>query len=172
MFCVLPPLWCLRLCVCVWSVERNCSQTLRDCAVPHMHASHSDARYPTRSIHSENYFTKQYISDGEGMKTLDFFQFCISVSHSFDLRSLFHQRGQGVTLLLLHIGSLFWLGSLIISNTVKPDEDHSPSCSTYLICSICIPSTEMIFGRFRSRQGSYTSRVEQSFRGKGQFNMK
>lgn len=77
-----------------------------------------------------------------------------------------------MTLPLLHIGSLFLLGSLIMSNTVEPDEDHSLSYNTYLICSICIPSTDMIFGRPRSRQGSYASRVEQSLRRKGQFNMK
>lgn len=44
-----------------------------------------------------------------------------------DLPKLFHQRGQGVTPPLLHAGSVVWLGLLIMSNTVVPDEDHSPS---------------------------------------------
>lgn len=50
--------------------------------------------------------------------------------------------------------------------------DHSLSYNTYLIFSICILSIDMIFGWLPSRQGSYTRRVEQSLRRKGQFNMK
>lgn len=76
----------------------------------------------------------------------------------FDLPSLFHQGGQEVTEALLHTTSPFGPAPLKLSNSMVPDEDHSLSC-TYLICSICIPSTDMIFGKLRSRRGVLTRAV-------------
>lgn len=76
----------------------------------------------------------------------------------FDLPSLFHQWGQEVTEVLLHTTSPFGPATLKLSNSMEPDEGHSLSC-TYLICSICIPSTDMIFGKLRSRRGVLTRAV-------------